>query len=152
VNYDVNTSVVATGAPSVIITGMPIPIPFPIPWSLVGSGSGTVAVTNAGDAPAWPVIDIAGPINAPSVRNGTTGKALYFDGLNLAAGETLTIDMNPATRSARVGGVSKFSALRFADSEFFSISPGATENITLSGTGTSGSTTMTVTLRSAYIT
>lgn len=151
-NYDQTAASVATGAPSVSITGMPFPVVWPVPWALVSSGSGTVGVTNNGDEYAWPAIDIAGPITNPVIQNQTTGKALYFDGLSVGLGETLSVDMNPASRSASIGGISKFSAIRLSASEFFSVSPAATESIAFSGTGTDGNTTMTVSLRSAYIT
>lgn len=152
VHYTQTAVLQATGAPSVSISGMPFPVPWPVPWALISSGSGTINATNDGDEDAWPVIDIAGPIENPVVQNQSTGKSLYFDGLSLAVGETLSIDMNPASRSAVVGGVSKFSAIRMAASEFFSVTAGATESITFSGSGTDGNTTMTVSLRSAYLT
>lgn len=151
-NYDQSSTLQSTGAPSFSITGTPWPMPFPVPWALVSTGSGTISVTNNGDAAAWPVIDIAGPINSPVVSNQATGKSLYFDGLALAVGQTLSIDMNPASRSASIGGVSQFSSIRLSASEFFSISPGATESLAFSGTGTDGNTTMTVSMRSAYLT
>lgn len=151
-NYDQSASSVATGAPSTTVLGMPFPVPWPVPWALVATGSGTVNVTNDGDEDAWPVFDIAGPITNPVIQNQSTGKALYFDGLTVQVGETLSIDMNPASRVASIGGVSKISAVRFSASEFFSVTAGATESIAFSGSATDGNTTMTVSLRSAYIT
>lgn len=152
INYDQAASTVATGAPSVSIQGMTWPVVWPIPWALVASGSGTVNVTNDGDESAWPAIDIAGPINSPVVQNQSSGKALYFDGLTLALGETLSVDTNPASRGASVAGVSKLSTIRPSASEFFSVDAGSTESIAFTGTGTDGNTTMTVSLRSAYTT
>jgi hypothetical protein len=150
-NYDQSPTIVATGAPVISITGTPWPIPFPVPWAFVSSGSGTVTVTNNGDADAWPVIDITGPISAPVLTNQTTGKNLYFDGLVVALGQTLSIDTNPASRAASIGGISKIGSLRLSASEFFSVSPFSTQSIAVNGTGTDVTTTMTVTLRSAYL-
>lgn len=151
-NYDQTSTLVATGAPTFAISGMPFPVPFPVPWAIVVVGTGAVNVTNNGDAPAWPIIEIAGPITNPVVQNSTTGKALYFDGLALSAGDTLSIYMNPAGRSASVAGVSQFKSIRMSASEFFSVSPASTESIAISGAATDENTTMTVSLRSAYIT
>lgn len=154
INYDITPQIVAVAAPTYTVSGLPLPIPFPIPWSIASVGTGAVNVTNAGDAEAWPIIDIAGPIIGPAVQNQTTGQTLYFDGLNILSGETLRIITAPLNRSATVGGVSKFSSLRYTDSQFFSVSAGATEAIAFwsQGGGTSGTTTMTVTLYPAYIT
>lgn len=151
--YAQTSQSVSTGAPALATVGLPFPIPFPIPWSLSATGSGTVGVTNGGNAPTWPLFTIAGPINGPAIQNQTTGKSLYFDSLNLAAGDTLTIDTNPQTRSATVGGASKLGSLRYADSEFFTISANATEQVAFYGIGggTTGVTTMTVSWRNAYI-
>lgn len=151
-NYDQTSILAATGAPATAIQGISWPVTWPVPWAIIVTGSGAVNVTNNGDAPAWPIIDIAGPINSPVVANQTTGKALYFDGLTLSAGQTLSINMNPASRSASVAGASKFSTIRMSASEFFSVSAGATESIAFAGSSTDGNTTMTVSLRSAYIT
>lgn len=152
-HYTQTAVLVATGAPSTTLSGFPFPAVWPVPWGFVASGgSGTVTVTNNGDEQAWPVIDIAGPITSPVIQNQASGKAMYFDGLTVALGETLSVDMNPASFSASIGGVSKKSTIRFSASQLFSISPGATESLAFSGSATSASTTMTVSLRSAYLT
>lgn len=143
-------SVVAASSGSV---GVPWPMPFPVPWSLASS-AGAVTCTNAGNAPTWPLLVVQGPLIGPVITNATQGKSLYFDTLSLNVGDTLTIDTNPATRSATVNGVNKFAALRYADSEFFTISAGASESIAFYGLGggATGATTLTVQWRNAYIT
>lgn len=150
-NYDQVLQSGSTFAPSLAITGLPLPIPFPIPWSLTPTGAGSVTLTNAGDAYAWPIIDIVGPISNPVVQNQTTGQTLYFDSLDVASGDTLHIVTQPSLREVSIAGVSKFGAIRFTDSNFFPVSPGATEVIQFSGSNTDPVlTTMAVYLRSAY--
>lgn len=48
-------------------------------------------VTNGGNAPAFPVIQLGGPMTNPVLTNQATGLALGFD-ITLAADDTLTID------------------------------------------------------------
>ena len=151
-NYDQVATTQITAAPSVNVTGITWPVTWPVPWALIPSGAGTISVINSGNSWAWPVIDITGSITNPIVQNSTTGQALYFDGLALVDGQTLSIGMNPANRYATIAGVSQFASLRFSASEFFPISPSATEQISFTGQGTDVNTTMTVTLQSAYIT
>lgn len=152
-HYTQATTLTAAGAPSVSIGGFPFPAVWPVPWGfIIGGGSGTVTVTNDGDEEAWPVIDIAGPITSPVIQNQASGKSIYFDGLVVALGETLSVDLNPASFSASIGGVSKKSSIRFSASQLFSVAAGASEGIAFSGTGTDTNTTMTVSLRSAYLT
>lgn len=136
-----------TGAPS-SSGGIPFPIPFPIPF---GSGvvGGSVAATNAGNAPGHPRIQIVGPITSPAVTNTTTGEAIYLDGLVVTSAQTLIIETKP-TRSVTVSGVSVAGSIRWADSTYPSLAPGANV-IQFTGGGTSGATTMTVFWRNSYL-
>jgi hypothetical protein len=118
--------------------GMPLPIIFPIPFG--SATGGTVAATNAGNAAAWPVLTIAGPI-------------VNFDGLSLAAGDSLVITTNPGARSATVAGVSVLSSIRFVDSVWPYMTPGVSQTwqFYAGGGGTTGSTTLTVSWADTYI-
>lgn len=78
-------------------------IPWTIPWT-ISSSAATIATVNNGDAPVYPVITMtAGGSGAvgPAISNDTTGKTFALGTLTLAAGETLTIDME--ARTAVVG-------------------------------------------------
>lgn len=140
---------VVAAAPS-STSGMPFPIIFPLVFGTPTGG--TVAALNGGNARAWPVITITGPIVNPVVGNQDTGRYLYFDSLSVADGESLVITTNPSQRSAVVGGESKDGALRFSDSIWPSMTPGVTETWQLYGLGGgyTAATTMTVAWRDAY--
>ena len=148
--YSQTTQSVSVGAPAAG-TGMPLPIIFPIPFG--SATGGTVAATNSGNAPAWPVMSVSGPAVNPVVGNATLGIFLYFDGLSLAAGDTLTITTNPAARAADVGGVSKLGNIRFLDSVWPYMTPGVSQTwqFYAAGGGTSGTTTLTVAWQDTYI-
>jgi hypothetical protein len=132
--------------------GMPLPVVFPIPFGTVSS-TGTVTITNNGNAPGWPVLTVTGPIAGPVVGNQTTGKYLYFDTLTLAAGDSLTITTVPNQRGASLAGVSKLGNLRFADSAWPSMTPGVAEawQIYSLGGGTTGATLLTIAWNDAYV-
>ena len=107
----------------------PVPIEFPIPFG-TGQGGGDVSVQNLGNAIAYPRFVIEGPLSGPVVANVSQGKEFRFDSLTLAAGQTLTIETDPAgPRSAKVAGANVFGSLKVASSEFFGITPETTETI-----------------------
>lgn len=58
-------------------------------------------ITNNGDAEAWPVWDIWGPGENPTITNLNTGKriALSREPVILGAGETITIDTRPGQKT-----------------------------------------------------
>lgn len=130
--------------------GIPTPLPTPISVGAVTGGSCTV--TNAGNAPTWPKFTITGPIVAPVILDVSTGKAIYMDGLSLAAGDVLIVDANPATRLVTVNGNNALGGVRFADSTFFQIAAGATDTVQFYGIGGgyTVATTLTVNWRNAY--
>jgi hypothetical protein len=109
----------STGAPTAG-GGIPTPIPTPIP---VGAGAtgGSLSALNNGNTMSWPTLTLAGPINGPVIVVGSS--SLYFAGLALAVGQTLTIVTNPVGRSAKVAGASVIGALRFAESVFAGLPP-----------------------------
>lgn len=151
-NYDNTAQVLITGPPVIIVTGLNWPIVWPIVWNVNSTSAGTVSPVNAGDADAWPSIAITGPVTNPIVGNVTRGQYVYIDGLTVAAGQTMIIDCNPASRVVTVAGINRFGYVRFSASDFFPVSAGATEQIAFTGSATDPvTTTMTVTMRSAYI-
>lgn len=151
--YDQVSQAATATAPSTSATGMPLPMVFPIPFGLAATG-GTCSVLNGGNAPSWPVITVTGPITNPVLGNATTARYLYFDGLTLAAGETLIVTTAPNLRGAAQAGVSKLGALRFSDSVWPSATNGVTETwqlYTLAAGSTNGGTTMQVSWRNSYV-
>lgn len=148
--YSVNGKGATTGSPTAG-GGFAFPLVFPLEFG--GFTGGTLTATNDGNAPTWPRYNITGPGNGPVIRNLDTGQALYFDGLSLQTGQTLTIDSNPANQTATVSGVNVLGALRWRDSSFFPISPGGqTLQFYFQGGGTTTNTTLTAEWFDAYVT
>lgn len=150
--YDQTADSAGAGA-ATSVGGIPFPIPFPIPF-LSGASGGTVTVANAGNATVWPTITITGPINAPVVGNTATGEYLYFDTLNMVAGDTLTIVTNPFGRGATVAGSSVQGAIDWSISTWPSVAAGQSDVFQFypQNGGTDVNTTLTVDWRDAYMT
>lgn len=96
---------------------------------------GTVAaerpgwVTNAGDAPAWPVIRVTGPCSNVTITHIATGRALALPTLTLAAGQWAEIDTRPGYRTVtRENGGNASTHLSAASRvDLFSLPPGQSE-------------------------
>lgn len=150
--YDVANRLVVASAPTAS-GGMPFPMIFPIPFG-AGVVGGNVAATNAGNFPTWPTLSITGPISGPVVGNATRGEWLFFETLNVAAGDTLIIECDPAgPRTATVGGSSVMGTLRQVDAAFPCISRNAVEQFQFYGLGGgyTVSTTLSVASNDAYV-
>lgn len=67
-----------------------------------GSGTATVAgitkVVNSGSAITYPIVTLSGPARVYELTNWTTGARIAFD-LEILAGEVVTIDFRPQSRS-----------------------------------------------------
>lgn len=73
-------------------------IPWEIPWKIARTSFNvTVSIDYAGGsriaAPEYPVITIYGPIANPAVINETTDEQIELDGLELAAGQYVVVDL-----------------------------------------------------------
>lgn len=89
--------------------------------------TGSLSVSNTGDAETHPVLEFRGPVTRPAVTNLSTGDVLEYD-LPLAAGDLLTVD----TRAGTVVLNSTASRLHTATSrsvpeQTFVIAPGTTD-------------------------
>ena len=131
----------ATQASAAVGLAPPLTPPFTLP---AGAPPMSVAVTNAGSFETRPLVTIMGPITSPAVVNQTTGQAVSFTGMALAASDVLAVDF--AARQATLNGV-----YRTADvgSSWWVLPPGST-TVQVTGTGATGST-MTVAWRDAWI-
>ncbi|RLU85889.1 hypothetical protein CTZ27_26345 [Streptomyces griseocarneus] len=70
------------------------PGPESLDWPLVfgaPGSTGTMTVTNAGDAPAHPLIEFRGPVDRPSLTNIVTGDVVEYD-LALDVADVLLVD------------------------------------------------------------
>jgi hypothetical protein len=132
--------------------GMPLPLVFPMAFG-EGAIGGTLAITNNGDADAYPVITVNGPASAPRISDVTSGQTLDFAGLVLGVGDTLEVRCKPSERSATVAGLNARGALA-TGSRFFVIPGGETHVISWQAVagGTTAGSTLTVTLRDTYLT
>lgn len=119
----------------------PLTPPFTLP---AGAPPMYTACTNAGSFETRPTVTIGGPISGPAVVNVTTGQAISFSGLTLAATDSLVVDLS--TRQALLNGI-----YRPADiSSAWWVMPPGTTTVQVTGTASTGST-MTVAWRDAWI-
>lgn len=101
-------------------------IPWTVPWDIFESAA-PIAVDNQGDLDSYPVLTFVaggGGASDPVFTNTTTGKVMAFTGgagLDLAAGETLVVDMD--ARTAFVGATNVLG-LRSDASEAWPLVPG----------------------------
>lgn len=109
-------------------------------------------ITNAGNAPAWPVLRISGPVTNPRVWNTVTGRALEAN-VALREGEWIDVETRPGTRWALRNGVTSLANDLTPDSrlDLFSVPPGRSE-IRWIGADPTASCRLEVSWRSAYTT
>ncbi|MBA3844166.1 MAG: hypothetical protein H0X39_16385 [Actinobacteria bacterium] len=131
--------------------GMALPVVFPIAFGS-GSSGGTMTATNSGRTRTWPQLVVAGPITNPVVANITSGRALYFSSLTLAAGQTLIIETNPlGPRAATVGGVSVIGSIDASRSAWWGLEVGANSLQFYGDGGYAAGTTLTESHRDAWL-
>lgn len=71
-------------------------LPWILPVVFSGSTGGTQIVSNAGNANAFPILTLTGPLTSPVVTNQTTGKYMSLN-MTIASGSTVTINMKEKT-------------------------------------------------------
>lgn len=113
-------------------------------WGTPAS-TGVMALTNSGNADAYPTISIAGPMISPSISDPATGRVVAYNGA-IATGQTLVIDMSPFTRRVAIDSVDRFAALSSA--QWITVPPGASRSLVFGGSGLGQAT---ATMRSAYL-
>jgi hypothetical protein len=104
-------------------------------WGLVTS-SGTMTLTNTGNAISWPVFTLAGPLTLPIVTDNATGQKLAYSG-TLVGGDSLVITTNPAGRSVLLNGSDRFTLMTSAS--WFPVPPASTVTVALAASAGSGS-------------
>lgn len=128
----------------------------PLPPVLLGAGSvlGTATVTNPGDTDAYPVWTLTGP-GMPTVTNLDTGQSFAFTS-SVPAGTTVTVDCRPpeiapATGLTAVDGSGTDWWPSLADyPDFWSLPPGLT-NLSVSVSGATAASGVTVTFAPRYL-
>jgi len=117
--------------------GFTLPVTLPIVFDAGIGGSATV--TNNGDAPAFPVITLTGPLTNPRIINTTLGRYIELN-YTLPAGQTIEIDM--LNKTIIQGGVTNRLSKKTDDSQWWWLDPGAnviqlrTNSVGESGTAT----------------
>lgn len=112
-----------------------------------GSIGTSTAITNTGDWTTYPTITITGPVTNPTIGNITTNQYITVN-YNLANTDTLVVDLDQKTVTLNGNYARNLIA---GNSQWFGAPPG-TSNYYFTGTNTLvGTTTATVTYRSAWI-
>lgn len=88
--------------------GLEFPLEFPLAFGEQSEG-GSVTVTNAGNAPSWPVLELDGPGLGLAIIADDGRQLRFLADYALAAGETLQIDTG--ARSVTLSGVSRANKL-----------------------------------------
>jgi hypothetical protein len=123
--------------------------PLASPLTTTESSDRSVGIVVGGSLPAWPVIEITGPISNPSIE--IVGKWRMDFAINLAAGQTLTVDTRPWGRTikrdgASVPGVITRSSVRLGNA---ALAPGAYE-VAFRGLSESGTSTARFSWRDTF--
>lgn len=118
--YSENEYSATTGTPGggTTVSGYGFPYSFPYSFSSGGGGStsNNVNVTNNGNAPTYPTLDIYGPCVNPKISNGD--HYIRFDGLTLLDTEVVEIDFLNRIAS-KLDGSSVYNLIDTASSWWF---------------------------------
>lgn len=133
---------------------------FPITFPIVFGGfvvNSTVAVTYAGNWPAYPTITITGPLALPTITNVTTGEVLELS-YTMAAGERVTFDLQYGVKSVfnnfganLIGYLTEDSDLATFHLEPDPGAPGGVNQLTFTGGSSSGATQFGITYNNRWI-
>jgi len=121
-------------------------IPFSIPFSFTGGTGGATTIVNAGDAVAYPLITLDGPLTNPRITNSTVGRFLQLN-LTINTGSSVVIDMRNKT-IVQGGTTNRINAMT-STSKWWWIDPGA-NTIALSTSVASEAGTAAITWHDAY--
>lgn len=124
----------STPLPTVGTGGIRLPVRVPIRLG-VSSAGGAMTLTNDGDATAWPLWTITGPVTGLRIQatSGTTGQLVLDDAWTLTAGQQLVIDSRPTVGTARIGDVNVRPRLIVAD--WIGIPPETTVTVAVTSPG-----------------
>lgn len=106
--------------------GLAFPLAFPLAFGS-GSSAGELVVTNAGDAPAQPVIEFLGPLTGPWVRDADSGRQLTtLPDYELPGRQKLTLDQQYRTVLLGSGDTAVSRSNQLGGRQWFSLPPGPT--------------------------
>lgn len=110
--------------PTTVAVGISLPVSLPAAFTPGGLGT-TVLVTSAGNVPTSPVLRLYGGFTEPVVANLTTGQAVELDGVSVAAGSYIEVDV--AARTVLLNSdpaQNYYSRLAFATTSWWDLQPG----------------------------
>lgn len=134
-----------TGAPS-SVGGLSWPTSWPTSWDATVT-TGLLRLTNYGSEPTPVLWRIDGPVSDPVVTHTASGERFRL-GLDIAAGEWVTVDA--ATRRVLAQGDPQATRRPQWSGDWLYLAPGTSE-YAFTGEGTDERTTITATVRSAWI-
>ena len=109
----------------------------------LNAGSGTINLFNGGNAPASPRFFVYGPCDDFVLTNSDNGDEIIF---NAAVADGDYIEINSARRTVLLnGGQNAYGGIDFASTNFFTISPYASESPLVFSTSGSGANTRLLT-------
>lgn len=118
--YEIPASFVTTGL-ATVVGGLQFPIQAPFDFG-AGNAGGIIVVTNTGNASAWPIFTLSGPLVAPAITNTASGKQLAFKSTTtIPLGQSWTIDTN--LRTVNVTGTTTTRNNELLIRQWFSIPP-----------------------------
>lgn len=121
-------------------------IPFAIPFSMGVGGSGTTTVTNDGNARAFPIITINGPIENPSIQNSTTGETCSLN--YTLSTSTDYIEIDTYNRTVMLNGVTNLR--QYFSGDWITLASGD-NSIKLTGSSTGADTGAIFSYRDHYL-
>jgi phage-related protein len=112
---------------AVAVGGLEFELVFPLDFG-EGTIEGTMSLTNLGNADAWPIFTITGPVTAPSIVNTINGRSLIFKNTTvIPAGQAWEVNTNHRTVTILGTNISKNSELLIR--QWFPIPAGETHFI-----------------------
>lgn len=121
--------------------------PFIFPLSSTATSDRSVTLTVDGSADTWPVFTVRGPVTNPVLQVGSVRIEVRA---SVAFDESVVVDTRPWVRSVTRGGLSLAGALRGTRLAAAALAPG-THDITVSGVDASGTGSVSVAWRDAYL-
>lgn len=126
--------------PTTAPDGQGVVFPLTFPLNFAGAAVGAeLTLENGGNFPTPPRWTIDGPAINPQIRNDTTGEAIHTIGLELLAGDALTIDVG--LRDATIAGTSRLDVIDASATVWGELVPGPNV-IRLLGSGFEGGSSM----------
>ncbi|MGW3154000.1 phage distal tail protein [Streptomyces sp. NPDC001089] len=125
---------------------------FPIiPWRVRDSQVlGAVKVINLGEVDTYPVWTIKGPATAATITNSTTGESFTLT-RSLSSSDTAVIDTREGVKDARLNGSTNLWPNLNSSAVLWPLRPGSND-VGLTVTGTSGTSSVQLTYTSRYLT